>query len=182
MSNKPIPCIVGFGGITPAGRGSHNLSYSRMIYDLESEKNKAQYLKHVLSLCGLIDETVETAEIDKFLKDKEQEVLKNTLMRKLDYEFFRETFWTYDYEMPANACGQLPFRLDPVKHYASRQHPKALGMSILGITDAMNDAGFDVRGTIDKYGRNKVGCFAGCAVMNMDRYSGDGLFASYPLG
>ena len=66
MSNKPIPCIVGFGGITPAGRGSHNLSYSRMIYDLESEKNKAQYLKHVLSLCGLIDETVETAEIDKF--------------------------------------------------------------------------------------------------------------------
>ena len=52
-------------------------------------------------------------------------------------------------------------------------------MSILGITDAMNDAGFDVRGAIDKYGRNKVGCFAGCAVMNMDRYSGDGLFASY---
>ena len=86
MSSKPIPCIVGFGGITPAGRGSHNLSYSRMIYDLESEKNKAQYLKHVLSLCGLIDETVETAEIDKFIKDKEQEVLKNTLM-KLDYEF-----------------------------------------------------------------------------------------------
>ena len=67
------------------------------------------------------------------------------------------------------------------KTAASRQHPKALGMSILGIT-AMNDAGFDVRGAIDKYGRNKVGCFAGCAVMNMDRYSGDGLFASYPLG
>ena len=29
---------------------------------------------------------------------------------------------------------------------------------------------------------DKVGCFAGCAVMNMDRYSGDGLFASYPMG
>ena len=182
MSNKPIPCIVGFGGVTPAGRASHNLSYSRMIYGLESEENKAQYLKHVLSLCGLIDETVETAEIDRFINDKEQEVLENTLMRKLDYEFFRETFWTYDYEMPANASAQLPFRLDPVKHYASRQHPKALGMAILGITDALNDAGFDVRKVIDNYGRNKVGCFAGCAVMNMDRHSGDGLFASYPLG
>ena len=42
MSNKPIPCIVGFGGITPAGRASHNLSYSRLIYDLETEKNKSQ--------------------------------------------------------------------------------------------------------------------------------------------
>ena len=103
-------------------------------------------------------------------------------MRKLDYEFFRNTFWSYDYEMPANACGQLPFRLDPVTHYASRQHPKALGMSIVGFTDAMSDAGFDLRKEIDTYGRDKVGCFAGCAVMNMDRYSGDGLFASYPMG
>ena len=182
MSNKPIPCIVGFGGITPAGRASHNLSYSRLIYDLETEKNKSQYLKSVLSLCGLMDETIETVNLEKFIKDKETEVLDNTLMRKLDYEFFRETFWTYDYEMPANACGQLPFRLDPVKHYASRQHPKALGMSILGITDAINDAGIDIRGIINNYGRDKVGCFAGCAVMNMDRHSGDGLFASHPLG
>lgn len=182
MKNKPIPCLVGFGGITPAGRASHNLSYSRMIYGMESEENKLNYLKSVLSLCGLIDETIETADINQFIKDKEQEVLENTLMRKLDYDFFRETFWTYDYEMPANACGQLPFQLDPVKHYASRQHPKALGMSILGIADAISDTGLDLKNKIDQYGRDKVGCFAGCAVMNMDRYSGDGLFASYPLG
>ena len=179
---KPIPCLVGFGGLTPAGRGSHNLSYSRMIYDLESDQNKFNYLKSVLTLCGLIDETTEAPEIEKLILSKENEVLENTLMRKLDYEFFRNTFWSYDYEMPANACGQLPFRLDPVTHYASRQHPKALGMSIVGFTDAMSDAGFDLRKVIDSYGRDKVGCFAGCAVMNMDRYSGDGLFASYPMG
>ena len=179
---KPIPCLVGFGGLTPAGRGSHNLSYSRMIYDLESDQNKFNYLKSVLTLCGLIDETTEATEIERLILSKENEVLENTLMRKLDYEFFRNTFWSYDYEMPANACGQLPFRLDPVTHYASRQHPKALGMSIVGFTDAMSDAGFDLRKEIDTYGRDKVGCFAGCAVMNMDRYSGDGLFASYPMG
>ena len=179
---KPIPCLVGFGGLTPAGRGSHNLSYSRMIYDLESVQNKFNYLKSVLTLCGLIDETTEAPEIEQLILSKENEVLENTLMRKLDYEFFRNTFWSYDYEMPANACGQLPFRLDPVTHYASRQHPKALGMSIVGFTDAMSDAGFDLRKEIDSYGRDKVGCFAGCAVMNMDRYSGDGLFASYPMG
>ena len=179
---KPIPCLVGFGGLTPAGRGSHNLSYSRMIYDLESDQNKFNYLKSVLTLCGLIDETTEAPEIEQLILSKENEVLENTLMRKLDYEFFRNTFWSYDYEMPANACGQLPFRLDPVTHYASRQHPKALGMSIVGFTDAMSDAGFDLRKEIDTYGRDKVGCFAGCAVMNMDRYSGDGLFASYPMG
>ena len=179
---KPIPCLVGFGGLTPAGRGSHNLSYSRMIYDLESEQNKFNYLKSVLTLCGLIDETTEAPEIEQLILSKENEVLENTLMRKLDYEFFRNTFWSYDYEMPANACGQLPYRLDPVTHYASRQHPKALGMSIVGFTDAMSDAGFHLRKEIDTYGRDKVGCFAGCAVMNMDRYSGDGLFASYPMG
>ncbi len=179
---KPIPCLVGYGGLTPAGRGSHNLSYSRMIYDLESDQNKFNYLKSVLTLCGLIDETTEAPEIEQLILSKENEVLENTLMRKLDYEFFRNTFWSYDYEMPANACGQLPFRLDPVTHYASRQHPKALGMSIVGFTDAMSDAGFDLRKEIDSYGRDKVGCFAGCAVMNMDRYSGDGLFASYPMG
>ncbi len=179
---KPIPCLVGFGGLTPAGRGSHNLSYSRMIYDLETDQNKFNYLKSVLTLCGLIDETTEAPEIEQLILSKENEVLENTLMRKLDYEFFRNTFWSYDYEMPANACGQLPFRLDPVTHYASRQHPKALGMSIVGFTDAMSDAGFDLRKEIDAYGRDKVGCFAGCAVMNMDRYSGDGLFASYPMG
>ena len=179
---KPIPCLVGFGGLTPAGRGSHNLSYSRMLYDLASEQNKFNYLKSVLTLCGLIDETTEAPEIEQLILSKENEVLENTLMRKLDYEFFRNTFWSYDYEMPANACGQLPFRLDPVTHYASRQHPKALGMSIVGFTDAMSDAGLDLRKEIDTYGRDKVGCFAGCAVMNMDRYSGDGLFASYPMG
>ena len=179
---KPIPCLVGFGGLTPAGRGSHNLSYSRMIYDLESDQNKFNYLKSVLTLCGLIDETSEAPEIEKLILSKENEVLENTLMRKLDYEFFRNTFWSYDYEMPANACAQLPFRLDPVTHYASRQHPKALGMSIVGFTDALSDVGFDLRKEIDTYGRDKVGCFAGCAVMNMDRYSGDGLFASYPMG
>ena len=113
---KPIPCLVGYGGLTPAGRGSHNLSYSRMIYDLESVQNKFNYLKSVLTLCGLIDETTEAPEIEQLILSKENEVLENTLMRKLDYEFFRNTFWSYDYEMPANACGQLPFRLDPVTH------------------------------------------------------------------
>tara|TARA_B100000678_G_scaffold122582_1_gene102514 strand:- start:920 stop:2644 length:1725 start_codon:yes stop_codon:yes gene_type:complete len=181
MSNKPIPCLVGFGGMTPAGRASHNLSYTRMIYELESDTNKLDYLKSVLLLCDEVPEA-EKQKLEEFCLSKESEVLSNTLMRKLDYDFFRETFWTYDYDFEANACAQLPFRLDPVKSYPSRQHPKALGMSIMGIADAMSDTGLDVRNVIDNYGRDKVGCFAGCAVMNMDRYSGDGLFASHPLG
>tara|TARA_B100002052_G_scaffold133719_1_gene122867 strand:- start:5033 stop:6760 length:1728 start_codon:yes stop_codon:yes gene_type:complete len=182
MSNKPIPCIVGFGGLTPAGRASHSLGYSRMIYEIESEANKNNYLKSVLSLCEMIPENLDNEELSKFLKDNEKQVLDNTLMRKLEHKFCRETFWSYDYDMPANACAQLPFKLNPTTHYASRQHPKALGMSIVGISDALSDTGLDLRNVIDKYGRHKVGCFAGCAVMNMDRYSGDGLFASHPLG
>ena len=182
MSNKPIPCIVGFGGLTPAGRASHSLGYTRMIYDIDSDANKTDYLKSVLSLCGMIPENLNNEDLAKLLTDNENQVLDNTLMRKLEHKFCRETFWSYDYDMPANACAQLPFKLNPTTHYASRQHPKALGMSIVGISDALSDTGLNLRDIIDKYGRHKVGCFAGCAVMNMDRYSGDGLFASHPLG
>ena len=90
MSKKPIPCLVGFGGITPAGRASHNLSYSRMIYGMESEQDKLDYLKSVLNLCELMPE--DANDKDSFSKSMEKEVLDNTLMRKLDYDFFRETF------------------------------------------------------------------------------------------
>ena len=182
MANKPIPCIVGFGGLTPTGRASHSLGYTRMIYEMQSDMDKMDYLKSVLSLCEMIPEDLGEEGLKKFLKDSEKDVLDNTLMRKLEHKFCRDTFWSYDYDMPANACAQLPFKLDPTTHYASRQHPKALGMSIVGMSDALSDTGLDLRGIIDQYGRHKVGCFAGCAVMNMDRYSGDGLFASHPLG
>ena len=92
MSKTPIPCIVGFGGITPAGRASHNLSHTRVTYSLESEKNKQDYIKSVLSLCNMADEIGESQSFDKFAADKELEVLQNTLVRKIDKEFIREKF------------------------------------------------------------------------------------------
>ena len=52
----------------------------------------------------------------------------------------------------------------------------------MGIADAFSDCGFDVRAAIDDYGRDKSGCFAGCAVMNMDKFSGEGLMSAHPLG
>lgn len=107
MSKTPIPCIVGFGGITPAGRASHNLSHTRVTYSLESEKNKQDYIKSVLSLCNMADEIEESQSFDKYASDNEAEVLKNTLVRKIDKEFLKENFWSYDYELPANGAGQL---------------------------------------------------------------------------
>jgi acetoacetyl-[acyl-carrier protein] synthase len=182
MSKTPIPCIVGFGGVTPAGRASHNLSYTRLTYSLESEQNKLDYIKSVLSLCNMTDEIGESQTLESFAADKENDVLANTLVRKIEKEFLREKFWSYDYDLPANGGGQLPFKLDPTEYYPSRQHPKALGMAVMGIADAFSDCGFDVRAAIDSYGRDKSGCFAGCAVMNMDRFSGEGLMAAHPLG
>ena len=59
MSNKPIPCIVGFGGLTPAGRASHSLGYTRMIYDIQNDSDKLDYVKSVLSLCEMIPEDLD---------------------------------------------------------------------------------------------------------------------------
>ena len=145
MTNKPIPCIVGFGGLTPTGRASHSLGYTRMIYEMQNDTDKMDYLKSVLSLCEMIPEDLDEKGLKKFLKDSEKDVLENTLMRKLEHKFCRDTFWSYDYDMPANASAQLPFKLDPTTHYASRQHPKALGMSIVGMSDALSDTGLDLR-------------------------------------
>ena len=83
MSNKPIPCIVGFGGLTPAGRASHSLGYTRMIYDIDSDANKRDYLKSVLSLCGMIPENLNNEDLAKLLTDNENQVLDNTLMLSL---------------------------------------------------------------------------------------------------
>ena len=87
MSKTPIPCIVGFGGVTPAGRASHNLSHTRITYKLESEQNKKDYIKSVLSLCNMADEIGESQSFDKFAAEKEHEVLQNTLVIKIDKEF-----------------------------------------------------------------------------------------------
>ena len=40
------------------------------------------------------------SRFDKFVDDKEQEVLKNTLVRKIDKEFIKENF-VHDYDLPA---------------------------------------------------------------------------------
>ena len=80
MSKTPIPCIVGVGGVTPAGRASHNLSHTRLTYSLESDQNKMDYIKSVLSLCNMTDEIGESQTFDSFAADKENDVLLNTLV------------------------------------------------------------------------------------------------------
>ena len=122
MSKTPIPCIVGVGGVTPAGRASHNLSHTRLTYSLESDQNKMDYIKSVLSLCNMTDEIGESQTFDSLAADKENDVLLNTLVRKIDKEFIKEKFWSYDYDLPANGGGQLPFRLDPTEYYAILRH------------------------------------------------------------
>ena len=80
MSKTPIPCIVGFGGVTPAGRASHNLSHTRVKYSLESDQNKKDYIKSVLSLCNMADEIEESQSFEKYASEREQEVLELSLI------------------------------------------------------------------------------------------------------
>ena len=80
MSKTPIPCIVGFGGVTPAGRASHNLSHTRVTYSLESDQNKKDYIKSVLSLCNMADEIEESQSFEKYASEREKEVLELSLI------------------------------------------------------------------------------------------------------
>ena len=107
------------------------------------------------STCGLIDETTEAQKL-KSLSSKENEVLENTLIRKLDYEFFRNTFGVMTFGT-CKCMWTITIQIDPVTHYA-KTTSKSSRHVIIGFSDAMSDAGFDLRKEIDSYGRDKVGC------------------------
>ena len=50
---KPLPLIVGFGGINSAGRSSFHHSYNRTIYESLNRKEKTSTIGSLAVLMGL---------------------------------------------------------------------------------------------------------------------------------
>ena len=92
---KPLPLIVGFGGINSAGRSSFHHSYNRIIYESLNNQNKASTIGSLAVLMGLAkhrngklcdDSNQELAERE--LAILEEKVLKGTLIRTLSASHF----------------------------------------------------------------------------------------------
>ena len=70
-----LPVIVGFGGISPAGRSSFNNGYKRLVFDTLSESDQQDVLKDL-------------AVLTNSSSDDRQALLDATLIRKIPSSFF----------------------------------------------------------------------------------------------
>ncbi len=74
---------------------------------------------------------------------------------------------------PVNYAGQLPSGFDPSALYASRNHPRALQMTIFSISDALYAMGIDWEVIRQKVAPEQIGIYA-CSSMSQLDYNGNG--------
>ena len=166
---KRFPVICSVGGINSAGRSSFDFSYKRLILDSLDEPSKKSLLKDL--------NVISNSEISS-----EKDILKKTLVRKLDSDLFDPELLMKDV-MNVNAAGQLPEGIDLSKMYNSRQHPKGIQMTIFGVTDCLKNLGKDwdteLKPLLDP---KKIGVFSGPAIGQLDYEGMGGLLQSRKIG
>ena len=166
---KRFPVICSVGGINSAGRSSFDFSYKRLILDSLDKQSKKSLLKDLNALTN--------SEISS-----EKDILKKTLVRKLDSNLFDPELLMKDV-MNVNAAGQLPDGIDLSKMYNSRQHPKGIQMTIFGVTDCLKNLGKDwdteLKPLLDP---KKIGVFSGPAIGQLDYEGMGGLLQSRKIG
>ena len=161
-----LPLIVGYGGISAAGRSIFDLSHQRILFDSINTINQNEVLQSLGNLMGT--------------RDRET-ILNKTLIRTIDDDFFND----HNYRSPALptlAGGQLPSGFNPAKTYNSRQHPRGLAMTVFGLSDAVISLGVDWDEILTKVPRQKISCISGCAVAQADKYGMGGMFQSSMAG
>jgi acetoacetyl-[acyl-carrier protein] synthase len=166
---KRFPVICSVGGINSAGRSSFDFSYKRLILDSLDTLSKKSLLKDLNALTN--------SEISS-----EKDILKKTLVRKLNSELFDPEKLMKNV-MNVNAAGQLPEGIDLSKMYNSRQHPKGIQMTIFGVTDCLKNLGKDwdteLKPLLDP---KKIGVFSGPAIGQLDYEGMGGLLQSRKIG
>lgn len=185
MDKKPLALITGFGGINSAGRSSSNISYKNLIFDTLSSKDKIEVLQDLAVMEGMIEpigRSWETAsgdsiELKTFLLENQKKIRSKTMVRKIDKEVYDPDGIIID-KIKASAAGQLPSGFDPSSLYAARQHPKALQMTIFGMSDALGQLGIDWEIVQSKICPDEVAVFSGSAIGQMDKFGFAGLMQS----
>jgi acetoacetyl-[acyl-carrier protein] synthase len=126
-----LPVIVGFGGISPAGRSALHYGYRRLVFDQLDHGLQQETLQNLAVLTGLlrhqnsqwVDSNGEVVELSTFLTNKQQQLLDSTLIRKLENNLFD----------PAKLPMHEPLALSPITaeapfrfSLATRKLPKVL--------------------------------------------------------
>ena len=76
-------------------------------------------------------------------------------------------------ESEVKCAGQLPSGFDPAQCYNSRNHPRALQMTVFGASDAVQSLGLDWEELRDRVSPDQISVYAGSCLSQLD-YNGNG--------
>jgi acetoacetyl-[acyl-carrier protein] synthase len=81
-----------------------------------------------------------------------------------------------------NTAGQLPSGFDPGDHYPSKNHPRALQLTVFGASDAINSLGIDWESIRNSVAADQIAVYAASCFGQMDFNGYGGLLQSRLLG
>ena len=184
-SNKPLAIISGFGGINSSGRSSGFLGYKNLVFESLKEKDQLEVLQDLSVLQGKIEmvgsgwETVsgDSINLKEYLLENTSSIRKDCFVRKIEREIYDPDGVILE-QIKASAAGQLPKGFDPSNFYPARQHPKALQMTVFGMSDAIGQLGFNWEEVQEKVNPDEVSVFSGAAIGQLDNFGFGGLMQS----
>ena len=183
--NKSLTVISGFGGINSSGRSSNFLGYKNLVFNSLQEKEQLEVLQDLAILQGKIEtvgsawETVsgDSINLNEYLLENLSSIRKECFVRKIEKEVYDPDGIILD-KIKASAAGQLPKGFDPSNYYPARQHPKALQMTVFGMSDAIGQLGFKWEEVQEKISPDEVSVFSGAAIGQLDSFGFGGLMQS----
>jgi len=89
-----------------------------------------------------------------------------------------DTWVAADYQLVAQAGGELPDGFKPGDHYNARFHPRTLQMALLGASDALNSVGIPWQQIADAVNPDQIGVYSSSALGQLDENGFGGLLQS----
>ncbi len=87
-----------------------------------------------------------------------------------------------EHQSSVNSAGQLPSGFDPATLYASRNHPRALQLTVFAASDALNSLGLDWDVIRQKIPADQIGVLAGSGMGQLDYNGFGGMLQARLLG
>ena len=189
MIKKLLTVITGFGGINASGRSSDFIGYKNLIFDSLEEKEQLKVLKDLAVTQQKIrpagkkweTDTGDSIQLNSYLKRNSDGIREDTLVREIDRDLYDPEGIILD-QIQASSAGQLPTGFDPGQFYSSRQHPKALQMTVFGMSDTLGQFGIDWSEILKKVSPDQIAVFSGAAIGNMDYFGFGGMMQSRMKG
>jgi len=125
--------------------------------------------------------TGDSIQLNSYLQKKSDVIRERTLVRKIERDLYDPEGIILD-QIQASAAGQLPAGFDPGQFYPSRQHPKALQMTVFGMSDTLGQFGIDWSHILKKVSPDQIAVFSGAAIGNMDNFGFGGMMQSRMKG